>query len=165
MLLHRLYLSKAFGMWRSPPRCLFFFGPCSWIKILTLNHLQSRGWNLANRCILCMEEELVNHLFIYCSMTKGGWDFFLSHLKIPWIFLDAFNKLISVWWISGFEGFPLSIWCVIPSDICWGLWKEQNSRIFEEKLLEAKAIWFYSYTICFSNGLLCGGIMRIRGGR
>lgn len=52
-------------------------------KILALNHLQSRDGNLANRCILCMEEEeSVNHLFIYYSMAKGVWEFFPSHLKI-----------------------------------------------------------------------------------
>lgn len=55
-----------------PSKISFFMWNTFLDKILTLNHLQRRGWNLANRCILCMnEEESVNHLFIHCSMAKG----------------------------------------------------------------------------------------------
>lgn len=35
-------------------------------KIFTINHLQSRVWNLANRCVMCLREESMDHLF--CSL-------------------------------------------------------------------------------------------------
>lgn len=81
-----------------------FIWNCFLDKILTLNHLQNRGWNLANRCALCMEEEeYVNPILIHCSMTKVVWAFFLSHLQIPWIFSNMFHELISGWGICGLD--------------------------------------------------------------
>lgn len=61
------------GIWNPdiPSRLAFFIWNSFLDKILTLNHLQSRCWNLANRYILCMEEsESVDHIFIHCSMAK-----------------------------------------------------------------------------------------------
>lgn len=57
--------------------------------------------------------------------------FFPVPSKITWIFPNAFNELISAWWISGFNCFLLFIWRALLGVICWGLWKEWNSRIFE----------------------------------
>lgn len=47
------------GIWNAkiPSKVFFFIWTTFLNKILALNHLQSRGWNLVNRCILCMEEE------------------------------------------------------------------------------------------------------------
>lgn len=88
----------------------FFISNSFLDKILTLNHLQSRVWKLANRRILCMAgEESVSHLFIHCLVAKVVWDFFLSHLNFSWIFPNVFNALISSWWIGGHESFHLSL--------------------------------------------------------
>lgn len=47
-----------------PSKVSFFLWNTYPDKILTLNHLQNRGWNLANICIMCIKEaKLVNHLF------------------------------------------------------------------------------------------------------
>lgn len=73
------------GIWNPniPSRVSFFIWNSFLDKIPTLNHLQSRGWYLANRCILHMEKaESVSHFFIHYSMTKRIWDFFLSHIQI-----------------------------------------------------------------------------------
>lgn len=117
-----------------PSKVSFFIWNSYLDKMLTLNYLQSKGWNLANIRVLCIfEEESISHLFNHCSMAKLVWGFFLSHLKISWIFLKLFNELISCWWIGGLESFPLSIWRALPGVICWELWKERNNRIFEDK--------------------------------
>lgn len=114
------------GIWNLifPPKCQFFLWNTYLDKILTLNHLQSRGWNLAKMYIPCIEEEKsVSHLFIHCSMAKLVWDIFLSHLQFSWIFLKLFNELILGW----------CIWRALLGVICWGLWKEINNMIFEDK--------------------------------
>lgn len=114
-----------------PLRVSFFIWNSSLDKNLTLNYLQNGGWNFANRCILCMEEEeSASHLFIHCSAAKRVWDFFISHLQIPWVFPRLFNDLITCWWVCGLGSLSTSIWCAI----CWRLWKERNSRIFEDKV-------------------------------
>lgn len=70
-----------------PSKVSFFMWNVYFDKILTLDHLQSRGWNLANRCIICLkEEESVDHLFVHCDMVMLVWSFFLSYLKIHWSF-------------------------------------------------------------------------------
>lgn len=61
------------------------FFPLRWRMLyflfLTLNHLQSRGWNLTNRCILYrVEEESVSHLLIHCPVaTRCGIFSFLTY--------------------------------------------------------------------------------------
>ncbi|RVW68175.1 putative apyrase 4 [Vitis vinifera] len=45
----------------------------TWGKILTLDRLQKRGWQLPNRCFLCASEvENVNHILIHCSHEITG---------------------------------------------------------------------------------------------
>lgn len=59
----------------------FFIWTCFLDKILTLNHLQNRGWILANRCVLCMVEvEYIHHILMHCFMAKMVWAFFLCHI-------------------------------------------------------------------------------------
>lgn len=99
--------------------------------------------------MLCMEEESVDHLFIHCAMAREVWVFFLSHLKSPWIFLNAFNELISGWCFSSLEGFLLSIWRAFPGVICWGLWKKRNSRIFEDKFRSLNELVLFIYNMLF----------------
>lgn len=70
-------------------------------KILTLNHIKSRSWNLANRCVMCALEESMNQLFGHWMVSHKAWDFYLSHQNISWAFL---RDLIFRWWIKDMEG-------------------------------------------------------------
>lgn len=91
-------------------------------KILIISYLRNKGQNLANRYILCInEEESVNHLFIHCSMAKGIWHFFISHLQITWVFPKSFDELISGWWLYNLEEFFKDIWKALPGIIYCGL--------------------------------------------
>ena len=56
-------------------RWVFVAWEASWGKVLTLDQLKRRGWNLANRCFLCcVEEEMINHILIHCSKAKVLWE-------------------------------------------------------------------------------------------
>lgn len=66
------------GIWipNIPFRVSFFLWTCFLDKILTLDHLQCKGWNLANRCIRCrVEEESVSHSLIQCPVASRVWYF------------------------------------------------------------------------------------------
>lgn len=103
-------------------------------KILTIDNLKSKGWNLADRCVMCLqEEESMDHLFVHCAMGHMVWRFFLSHLNVLWSFPFHFRELISGWWIQDLDGLPSIIWFYLSGTICWSLWKEMNFRIFEGK--------------------------------
>lgn len=60
------------GIWMSsiPLKVSFFIWNIVMNKILSIDHLQNRGWNLANRCVICMrEEESVDHLLVHRFMA------------------------------------------------------------------------------------------------
>ena len=53
------------------PKISCFAWEATWGKALTLDMVQKRGWALANRCFLCLEnEETIDHLLLHCSRTK-----------------------------------------------------------------------------------------------
>ena len=70
-------------IWRSwaPMRVSFFAWEASWNRILTIDQLKKRGWNMPNRCYLCkMEEETSDHLIIFCKKATMLWNLLFSLL-------------------------------------------------------------------------------------
>lgn len=65
-----MFSHKSIWVLSIPSKVPFFTWNAYLDRILTLDNLQNRGWNLANRCILCLqEEELIDHLLVHCDMT------------------------------------------------------------------------------------------------
>ena len=49
------------------PKISFFTWEAAWGKALTLDLVQKRGWSLANKCFMCLEEEeTIDHLLLHC---------------------------------------------------------------------------------------------------
>ena len=43
-----------------------------WNKVLTLDHIQRKGWAMINRCFLCCKgEESVDYILIHCDKTRA----------------------------------------------------------------------------------------------
>ena len=77
-----------------------------WGKTLTMNKSKKRGYSLANRYPLSgKEEEVLEHLFIYCpkvwglwsalfSLSGGGWvcHFLVKDLILGWIRISLRKK-------------------------------------------------------------------------
>ena len=58
-----------------PSKVAFFAWEATWEKILTLDRLQVRGWQLPNCCFLCgYEEENVNHILLHCTVVGALWE-------------------------------------------------------------------------------------------
>lgn len=85
-------------------------------KFLTIDHLQSRGWNLTNRCVMCLREESVDHLFIHCAVGHKVWCLFLFHFNVLWSFPFYFCELILDWWIRDLDDLPSIIWSYLSED-------------------------------------------------
>ncbi|RVW81724.1 LINE-1 retrotransposable element ORF2 protein [Vitis vinifera] len=69
-------------------KIMFFAWEATWGKILTLDRLQKRGWQLPNRCFLCAcEAESVNHILIHCTVARVLWDLVLGLVGVKWVFL------------------------------------------------------------------------------
>ncbi|RVX08783.1 hypothetical protein CK203_010918 [Vitis vinifera] len=62
-----------------PTKAAFFAWEATWGKILTLDRLQRRGWQLPNCCFLCgCEEENVHHILLHCTVARVLWDIILA---------------------------------------------------------------------------------------
>ena len=58
-----------------PTKIVFFAWEATWGKVLTLDRLQKKGWQLPNCCFLCdCKEETINHILIHCIVAKVLWD-------------------------------------------------------------------------------------------
>ncbi|CAL1355220.1 unnamed protein product [Linum trigynum] len=104
-------------------------------KILTLDNLKKRGFNLPNRCALCKdEEESVNHLFVSCTFANETWNLMRPFVRIE----DSICKVSDVAdrlmiWQHHKPADP-SQWSsrVFLHAFCWKLWLERNSRVFSD---------------------------------
>ena len=90
ILKERTFLIAMFGWTKFQQKLFFFAWEATWGKVLTLDRLQRRGWQLPNQCFLCgCEEETINTLYsgkrvvehhscvVWCTMglskiCKGG---------------------------------------------------------------------------------------------
>ncbi|RVW56226.1 Xylulose kinase [Vitis vinifera] len=93
--IQRIWMDKV------PTKVSFFAWEASWGKILTLDKLQRRGWQLPNWCFLCgCEEENANHILLHCTVVKTLWEIALAIFGVQWVFPEFhFNKncLIVQW--------------------------------------------------------------------
>ena len=80
---------------RVPTKVAFFARKATWGKVLTLNRLQKRGWQLPNCCFLCgCEEKSVNHILIHCIVVRVLWDIVLGLLGVKWVFPETVKEVL-----------------------------------------------------------------------
>jgi hypothetical protein len=127
-------------IWRvwAPPKCKFF----SWLavqnRLWTADRLARRGWPHNSCCVLCyLNEESGFHLFVECCFTKHIWAELSLWASSTEIHHSAWQPVDSVhqWWsnlvvsaVRDKKGLRTLIILV-----CWRIWCERNSRIFEQK--------------------------------
>ena len=86
-----LFLGVLFGGLGLQWGWVFFAWETSWNKILTINRLKRRGWNMPNRCYLCKKkEETSDHLILFCKKATMLWSlifslFDCSESYTPWL--------------------------------------------------------------------------------
>ncbi|WMV34938.1 hypothetical protein MTR67_028323 [Solanum verrucosum] len=99
---------------------------------LTQDNVMKRGITLCSRCLLCGETlENVNHLFLRCKYTQQLWRIFLSHKGISWTMPGKVSEALKSWEEAGVLAKDRGRWRLIPASIWWAIWKERNSRCFE----------------------------------
>ena len=81
-----------------PTKIAFFAWEVASGKVLTLDRLQRRGWQLPNRCFLCgCEEEMINHILIHCTVVRGLWDIILVLCGVQWVFSESVKEVLCSW--------------------------------------------------------------------
>ncbi|KAJ9673635.1 hypothetical protein PVL29_023281 [Vitis rotundifolia] len=124
--------NKAIWVDKVPTKVSFFAWEATWGKILTLDRLQKRGWQLPNRCFLCgCEEENVNHILVHCIVVRVLWEFILVLFGVKWVFPETVREVL-VSWRGPFVGIKRKkIWNSILLCIFWTVWKERNRLAFK----------------------------------
>ena len=82
-------------IWRSwgLMRVSFFAWEASWNKILTIDQLKRRGWNMPNRCYLCkVEQETNDHLILFCKKATVLWSLLFSIFDVQWVLHSSIKK-------------------------------------------------------------------------
>ena len=88
------------GVWVSSDltKTAFFAYEATWGKVITLDNLQRRGWQLPNKCYLCENaEETVLHILLHRPIAKILWDLTLSLLGIQWVFPKKVKEVLVSW--------------------------------------------------------------------
>ncbi|RVW55507.1 hypothetical protein CK203_075274 [Vitis vinifera] len=89
-------------------------------KVLTLDSLQRRGFQLPNRCFLCeCEEESVNHILIYCTVVRALWDIVFGLVDVKWVSPGTVKEVLASWRGSCVGKKRKKIWDAIPLCIFW----------------------------------------------
>ena len=110
---------------------MFFTWEAAWGKVLTLNRLQKKGWQLPNCCFLCgCEEEIINHILIHYTVARVLWDIVLGLFGAQWVFLETVKEVLFSWRGSFVGKKRKKIWKSIPLYIFWTVWKERNRLAF-----------------------------------
>ena len=124
-----------------PTKVAFFAWEATWGKILTLDRLQQRGWQLPNRCFLCgCEEETINHILLHCIVVRVLWENVLALIGIQWVFLETVKEMLFSW-RGPFAGKKRKkIWNSIPLCIFWTVWKERNRLAFRGGVLDIQKL-------------------------
>ena len=99
----------------------------------THEKLKRRGFYIASWYSLYNEaEETNNHVFLHCKVTTQLWNLFLGLTHTEWIIPKHTADLLS-YWISKGGRKSKKKWIIILSCIWWCIWKERNSRCYDNK--------------------------------
>ena len=114
-----------------PTKVAFYAWEATWGRVLTLDRLQKRGWQLPNCCFLCgCEEETVNHILIHCIVVRVLWDIVLGLSGVQWVFPETVKGVLTSWRGPFVGKKRKKIWKSIPLCIFWTVWKERNMLAF-----------------------------------
>ena len=124
-----------------PTKVGFFAWEASWGKVLTQDQLKRRGWNLANRCPLCCdEEETINHILIHCSKAKVLWDLLFSLFGVNWVLPFSVRDTLLGWHAPLKDKKHSKVWQAAPLCLFWMVWKERNRLAFNGGVLNIQKL-------------------------
>ncbi|RVW22247.1 LINE-1 reverse transcriptase-like [Vitis vinifera] len=136
--------NRRIWMDKVPTKVSFFAWEAAWGKILTLDKLQKRGWQLPNRCNLCgCEEENANHILLHCTVVKTIWEITLVIFGVQWVFPESVIEVLLSWRGSFVGKKRKKIWKSIPLCIFWTVWKERNRIVFRGGSLDIQKFKYY----------------------
>ena len=118
---------------RIPPRVILFCWLALHCALLTMENLRRCKKIIVNACPMCLaSEETVDHLLLNCKVTQGLWYEVLSWFDCCWTQPSSILRLFEAWRLEVGSNIWRVIWRTAFLDVAWFIWKERNSRCFED---------------------------------
>ena len=76
--------------------------------------------------------ESVDHLFLHCPIAMDLWSMVLGFFGVTWVMPHTILGLLGCWQGSFGRHRNGYIWSIIPHYLMWCLWRERNTRCFED---------------------------------
>ena len=76
--------------------------------------------------------EIGPHILIHCGMASDLWHLVLRSFGVLWVFPNNIVDFL-FGWFNCFGKQKSSIWNLVPHCIMWTVWRERNSRVFEDE--------------------------------
>ena len=111
----------------------FFVWTATIGKYLTIDNLRKRKVWILDWCYMCKcNGELVDHLFLHYPVPRDLWSMILGLFGVSWVMPQSVVGLLACW--QGRLGRHRNgrIWLIVPHCLMWCLWRERNSRCFED---------------------------------
>ncbi|KAL4189211.1 hypothetical protein AMTRI_Chr08g205860 [Amborella trichopoda] len=116
----------------APPRAQFFLWLATLGKPLTIDNLQKRGFQIPNRCVMCLEEEEnVTHLLLHCKFAFSVWSKLIQLFNLTWVIPPSIPSLLTLSFEDKWRKSGKILWKASLVATLWHLWKERNSRTFQ----------------------------------
>ena len=123
------------SIWKQkiPSRVAFLVWTAALGKCLTIDNLCKRKVWILDWCYMCKRNgESVDHLFLHCPFASDLWSMVLGLIGVSWVMPHTILGLLWCWQGSFGHHQNIYIWSIIPHCLLWCLWRERNSRCFED---------------------------------
>ena len=91
------------------------------------------GYTMAGWWCMCrINGESGTHRLIHCSLASDLWHLILRSFGVLWVFPNNIVDLLFGWY-NCFGKHNSSVWNLVPPCLMWIVWRERNSRIFEDE--------------------------------
>ncbi|KAF5174968.1 Reverse transcriptase zinc-binding domain [Thalictrum thalictroides] len=126
-----------------PTNVKLFIWALVWESVLTVDNLNSQGFCIPNRCVLCKRsKETIHHLFLSCPTAKLIWSDLTGHMaRMNGIreHTSPRNMLLN-WPTLNARGIGEATWSILPYVVLWVLWSVRNEIIFDNGVFERELV-------------------------
>jgi hypothetical protein len=98
--------------------------------ILTKDNLVKRNWHGSTQCVLCHQDETINHLFFQCRFAKSIW--LLIQVTSSLYPLTSVANIFGNW-LHHIDLRFRTLIRVGALAVIWSLWLCRNEKVFHEK--------------------------------
>ena len=120
-----------------------------WAHILDVQHHSTRHNRkvcILDWCYMCKcNSESADHLFLHCPVALELWDMVFSLFGVCWVMTRSVVGLLACWQGRFGHHCNWDIWKAVPHCLLRCIWKERNSRCFEDNessMLDLKLFFF-----------------------